>query len=211
MSILKGGKRVVSISIASGSRQHGPRAMSLGSSYRNPGASMACYQSPSGLTSSDESEGDSPRFSFLAPSGFTGAPYVIHTVSGERSSPCSKRDPSEGTLPPPHADSDSEEEGEVVQSRAGRTPTSAGAPPGMRVPTPPQRAAMERRALARQQLEVPLHCMHNDALEQGSWPLLCMLGVRRSCMGIALRVAYFGACARRRPRSARWGSSTRRC
>ena len=46
--------------------------MSLGSSYKGPGASATCYQSPSGLTSSDESDAGSPRFSFLAPSGYTG-------------------------------------------------------------------------------------------------------------------------------------------
>ena len=72
MSITKSGGRVVAVSSMTSSRQHGVRAMSLGSSYRSLGASTACYQSPSGLTSSDESEGDSPRLSFLAPSGYTG-------------------------------------------------------------------------------------------------------------------------------------------
>ena len=56
------------------SRHHGCRTMSLGSSYKHPGASASCLQSPSGLTSSDESEsdGESPSFSFLAPTGYTG-------------------------------------------------------------------------------------------------------------------------------------------
>ncbi|BDA44382.1 Nucleoporin GLE1 [Coccomyxa sp. Obi] len=61
--------------------------MSLGSSYRSPNASTGSICAPSGLTDSEESDGEygSPRFSFLAPSGLT--------------------------------DSDSEEEGEEVQSR----------------------------------------------------------------------------------------------
>ncbi len=79
MSISKnaGRRRLTPTTTVTSSRQHGFRAMSLGSSYRSPNASAGSFHGPSGLTDSEDSddEYDSPGFSFLAPSGFTGDPF----------------------------------------------------------------------------------------------------------------------------------------
>lgn len=64
-------RRLTPSNTVTSSRQHGFRAMSLGSSYRSPNVSAGSFHGPSGLTDSDE-EYDSPGFSFLAPSGLTG-------------------------------------------------------------------------------------------------------------------------------------------
>lgn len=67
-------RRLTPSNTVTSSRQHGFRAMSLGSSYRSPNVSAGSFHGPSGLTDSDDSdeEYDSPGFSFLAPSGLTG-------------------------------------------------------------------------------------------------------------------------------------------
>lgn len=130
--------------------------MSLGSSYRSPNASAGSVHGPSGLTDSDDAdeEFDSPGFSFLAPSGYTGDILRISTLilfwKCAQMLFCRYLCSCYVWL---GADSDSEEDGEEVQSRPFDSPNRLAR---VKVPTPAQQAAIARKSLARQLLLVSL-------------------------------------------------------
>ena len=60
---------------AHGSSASGLKALSWTSSRQTASKSKSCFRAPSGLTDSEDSDNGgngSPRYSFMAPSGFTG-------------------------------------------------------------------------------------------------------------------------------------------
>ena len=64
---------------AHGSINKGFNATSWTSSRQTAGNSKGCFRAPSGLTDSEDSDNgghDSPRYSFMAPSGFSGRDYA---------------------------------------------------------------------------------------------------------------------------------------
>lgn len=148
MSISRGRRRPVSFSSRSISGQSGSRALPLGSSCRSDTAS---YRGPTGLTDSEGSddEFESPKFCFLAPSGYTGVLGTSSITPFQPYGVLARLSLNESLL----ADSESEEEGEEVQSAPVR---ALAVRIGVRVPTPPQRIANDKKAWAQQQLLVKL-------------------------------------------------------
>jgi len=80
MSLSRQSRQLTPSSTVGRNRHSDFRSISLASSYMSPNISAGSFHGPSGLTDSDD-EVDSPRFSFLAPSGYTGNAHALSQLA----------------------------------------------------------------------------------------------------------------------------------